>query len=189
MFLVPLKCTALHISLHSCVCQWFTTSPFVLWMLLHWSYKNSMCNPHTVACFKWLKIHGCYGLTMSIHTQCTCQALWYLGVNNCSLYIYIKPHVLQIGVIMSDYPQKSLHVAHVCRIYVITNVHKYKDYMCAVVGLCHFKCMGMLPFCSTLNFLLFLWPRHERREKSTWQYLYFVAYLFLYVCLVYGLCF
>lgn len=56
---------------------------------------------------------------------------------------------------MSDYPQKSPHVAHVCHIYVITYVHKYEDYMRAVVGLCNFKCTGTLPFCSTLNFLLF----------------------------------
>lgn len=59
------------------------------------------------------------------------------------------------GVITSDYPQKSPRVAHVCRIYVITYVHKYEDYMCAVVGLCNVKCAGTLPFRSTLNFPLF----------------------------------
>lgn len=53
---------------------------------------------------------------------------------------------LQIGVIMSDYPQKALYAARVCHICVITYVHKYMDYMCAGVGLCNFKCMGMMPF-------------------------------------------
>lgn len=57
---------------------------------------------------------------------------------------------------MSDYPEKSLHVAHVCHICAITYVHKYKDYMCTRAGLCSFKCTGMLPFYSTLKFLLFL---------------------------------
>ena len=46
------------------------------------------------------------------------------------------------GVITSDYPQKSPRVAHVCRICVITYVHKYEDYMCAVVGLLQCKVCG-----------------------------------------------
>lgn len=49
---------------------------------------------------------------------------------------------LQIGVIMSDYPQKALYVSSVCHISVITYVHKYKDYICAGVGLCNCKVYG-----------------------------------------------
>lgn len=69
-------------------------------------------------------------------------------------YIYTMPCVLQIGVIMSDYPQKALYAACVCHICVITYVHKYKDYTCALLGLCSFKCAGTLPFPSTTNYLM-----------------------------------
>lgn len=121
---------------------------------------------------------------MSTRAQCGCRAFWYASMNNFRLYIYYHTPGFANGVITSDYPEKSPHVAYVCRICVITYVHKYTDYMCAVVGLCNFKWIGTLPFCSTLNFLLFLWPRHQRRENSTWQRLLDVfSYIFIFVCL------
>lgn len=66
---------------------------------------------------------------------------------------------------MSAYPQKSLCEAHVCRIYVITYVHKYEDYMFAAAVLLQFQVYGHIAilFNSELS-LVFMTKAWKRRE-------------------------
>lgn len=114
----------------------------------------------------------------------------YMSMNNFRLYIYCTPcftNKADYGWLSS---KKSLRIAHVCRIYVITYVHKYKDYMCAVVSL-HKVCRhSAILFNSELSFVFMTkaWKKRERAHDNI-CFMYLVTYLFSYACLIYGLCF